>query len=47
MDCASAVTKSRFFHRGTHEIPEIPEAIEHIHADPHFRETLAAADQGE
>jgi len=31
------------FHRGTHEIPEIPDGIEHIHADPHFRETLEAA----
>lgn len=30
-------------HRGTHEIPEIPPGIEHIHADPHFRETLDAA----
>ncbi|HJU29415.1 MAG TPA: NAD-dependent epimerase/dehydratase family protein [Candidatus Binataceae bacterium] len=27
-------------HRGTHEIPEIPPAVAHIHADPHFRETL-------
>ena len=33
-------------HRGTHEIPEIPEGIEHIHADPHFRETLEAAIAG-
>jgi len=30
-------------HRGTHEIPEIPPGIEHIHADPHFRETIEAA----
>ncbi|MGH7985520.1 MAG: NAD-dependent epimerase/dehydratase family protein [Candidatus Binataceae bacterium] len=30
-------------HRGTHEIPEIPPDIEHIHTDPHFRETLDAA----
>ncbi|MGH7932121.1 MAG: NAD-dependent epimerase/dehydratase family protein [Candidatus Binataceae bacterium] len=30
-------------HRGTHEIPEIPPAVEHIHADPHFRETLDSA----
>ena len=30
-------------HRGTHEIPEIPPAVEHLHADPHFRETLDAA----
>ena len=25
------------FHRGTHEIPEIPDEVEHIHGDPHFR----------
>ncbi|MBW2397142.1 MAG: NAD-dependent epimerase/dehydratase family protein [Deltaproteobacteria bacterium] len=31
------------FHRGTHEIPEIPEDVEHIHGDPHFRETIDAA----
>lgn len=31
------------FHRGTHEIPEIPPQVEHIHADPHFRETIAEA----
>jgi nucleoside-diphosphate-sugar epimerase len=30
-------------HRGTHEIPEIPPDIEHIHTDPHFRETLDPA----
>ncbi|MEW6299806.1 MAG: epimerase [Thermodesulfobacteriota bacterium] len=30
-------------HRGTHEIPEIPPQVEHIHADPHFRETLDEA----
>jgi nucleoside-diphosphate-sugar epimerase len=30
-------------HRGTHEIPEIPPGIEHIHTDPHFRETLDPA----
>jgi nucleoside-diphosphate-sugar epimerase len=28
------------FHRGTHEIPEIPDDVEHIHGDPHFRETI-------
>src|SRR5437762_11835555 len=33
-------------HRGTHEIPEIPPAVEHLHADPHFRETLDAAPAG-
>ncbi len=27
-------------HRGSHEIPEIPPEVEHLHADPHFRETL-------
>lgn len=31
------------FHRGTHEIPEIPPGIEHIHGDPHFRETIDQA----
>ena len=31
------------FHRGTHEIPEIPVQVEHIHGDPHFRETIEAA----
>ena len=31
------------FHRGTHEIPEIPPEVEHIHGDPHFRETIDAA----
>ena len=30
-------------HRGSHEIDEIPEDVEHIHADPHFRETLSDA----
>jgi nucleoside-diphosphate-sugar epimerase len=30
-------------HRGTHEVPEIGPEIEHIHADPHFRETLDQA----
>ncbi|MGH7839785.1 MAG: NAD-dependent epimerase/dehydratase family protein, partial [Candidatus Binataceae bacterium] len=29
------------FHRGTHEIPEIPPEVEHLHGDPHFRETIA------
>jgi nucleoside-diphosphate-sugar epimerase len=33
-------------HRGTHEIPEIPPDIEHIHTDPHFRETLDPAIAG-
>src|SRR5262249_7686630 len=31
------------FHRGTHEIPEIPAAVAHIQGDPHFRETIEAA----
>jgi len=31
------------FHRGTHEVPEIPEDVEHIHGDPHFRETIDEA----
>jgi len=31
------------FHRGTHEIPEIPNDVEHIHGDPHFRETIDSA----
>jgi nucleoside-diphosphate-sugar epimerase len=30
------------FHRGTHEVPEMPE-VEHIHGDPHFAETIADA----
>ncbi|OUS09875.1 hypothetical protein A9Q89_12360 [Gammaproteobacteria bacterium 53_120_T64] len=28
------------FHRGSHEIPEIPPQVEHIHGDPHFLETI-------
>ena len=31
------------FHRGTHEVPEIPPEVEHIHGDPHFRETIDPA----
>jgi nucleoside-diphosphate-sugar epimerase len=31
------------FHRGTHEIPEIPDDVEHVHGDPHFRETIEDA----
>lgn len=27
-------------HRGTHELDENPPEVEHIHVDPHFRETL-------
>jgi len=33
-------------HRGKHEVPEIPDDVEHIHVDPHFRETLAAGLEG-
>ncbi len=33
----------KILHRGTHEIPEIPAEVKHIHADPHFRETLDEA----
>ncbi|BCB89827.1 NAD-dependent epimerase/dehydratase family protein [Phytohabitans suffuscus] len=29
-------------HRGTHELPEL-DTVEHLHADPHFREPIAAA----
>jgi nucleoside-diphosphate-sugar epimerase len=35
--------KVTIFHRGTHEVPEIPDDVEHIHADPHFAETIDAA----
>jgi nucleoside-diphosphate-sugar epimerase len=28
------------FHRGTHELAEIPPEVEHIHGDPHFLETV-------
>ncbi len=31
------------FHRGTHEIPELPADVEHIHGDPHFRHTIDEA----
>lgn len=31
------------FHRGTHEIDEIPPEVTHIHGDPHFPETIEAA----
>jgi nucleoside-diphosphate-sugar epimerase len=33
-------------HRGNHEVAEIPEDVEHIHVDPHFRETLAQGLEG-
>jgi len=35
--------KVTIFHRGTHEIPEIVPEVEHIHGDPHFRETIESA----
>lgn len=38
--------KVTIFHRGTHEIPEIPDDVEHIHGDPHFEDTIAAALDG-
>jgi nucleoside-diphosphate-sugar epimerase len=31
------------FHRGTHEVPEIPPEVHHIHGDPHFPETIDEA----
>jgi hypothetical protein len=31
------------FHRGAHEIDEIPRSVEHIHADPYDAAALAAA----
>jgi nucleoside-diphosphate-sugar epimerase len=31
------------FHRGTHEVPEIPDDVAHIHGDPHFLETIEEA----
>ncbi len=34
------------FHRGTHEIPEIPPEVEHIHGDPHFLETIEESLKG-
>ena len=34
------------FHRGTHEIDEIPPEVIHIHGDPHFPETISAALDG-
>lgn len=34
------------FHRGSHEIDEIPPAVEHIHGDPHFLPTIEEALHG-
>ena len=33
-------------HRGTHEVPEIPPEVEHIHTDPFSREDVEAALEG-
>ena len=33
-------------HRGTHELDENPPEVEHIHVDPHFRETIDPALKG-
>jgi nucleoside-diphosphate-sugar epimerase len=38
--------KVTILHRGHHEVPEVPQDVEHIHTDPHFRETLTAALEG-
>jgi nucleoside-diphosphate-sugar epimerase len=38
--------KVAIFHRGTHEIPEIPDDVEHIHGDPHFAEAIDGALHG-
>jgi len=35
------------FHRGTHEIDEIPDDVVHIHGDPHFAETITDALAGQ
>lgn len=35
------------FHRGTHEVPEIPDEVVHIHGDPHFTETIESALAGQ
>jgi nucleoside-diphosphate-sugar epimerase len=35
--------KVTILHRGAHEVPEIPPEVEHIHTDPHFRQTLDQA----
>jgi nucleoside-diphosphate-sugar epimerase len=35
------------FHRGTHEVDEIPPQVHHIHGDPHFPETIEAALDGQ
>jgi len=38
--------KVAILHRGNHEVDEIPDDVEHIHVDPHFRETLAGGIEG-
>lgn len=35
------------FHRGSHEVPEIPDDVTHIHGDPHFTETIQDALAGQ
>ena len=35
------------FHRGAHEIPEIPPEVAHIHGDPFFKETIDEALAGQ
>lgn len=34
------------FHRGTHELDEMPREVEHIHGDPHFLESIAESLKG-
>jgi nucleoside-diphosphate-sugar epimerase len=34
------------FHRGTHELDEIPRDVKHIHGDPHFLESIVNAVRG-
>jgi nucleoside-diphosphate-sugar epimerase len=34
------------FHRGTHELEEMPREVEHIHGDPHFLESITEALKG-
>lgn len=31
------------FHRGSHESDEVPQAVEHLHGDPHFSKTIQDA----
>lgn len=41
-DCSLADYDVSILHRGVHEPPDLPD-VHHIHADPHFRETVSAA----